>query len=76
MQEEDFIFMSDREKGLSSAISTAFPSAFQAKSCQHILDNVQQRYEIKCKPLFWNCAYAKTKNQFQVFIYPFKERIV
>jgi hypothetical protein len=76
MQEEEFIFMSDREKGLSSAISTVFPSAFQAKCCQHISDNVQQRYGIKCKPLFWNCAYAKTKNQFQVFIYPFKERIV
>ena len=41
MTEPDFIFMSDREKGIQKGISEVFPSAFQGKCCQHISDNVQ-----------------------------------
>jgi len=31
MAEEEFVFMSDREKGLINAISTVFPSAHYSK---------------------------------------------
>jgi hypothetical protein len=35
-----FVFISDREKGISTAISEVFPSAFHRRCCQHIADNV------------------------------------
>ena len=69
MSEPSFVFMSDREKGISSGILEVFPSAFSGKCCQHIADNIQQRYGIKCRPLFWKCAYARTNVEFKVFYY-------
>jgi hypothetical protein len=76
LSKEDFIFMSDREKGISSSISTVFLSAFQGKCCQHIADNVQQRYGIKYKLLFWKCAYSRTHTHFKVFLPLFKARSI
>jgi hypothetical protein len=46
------VFMSDREKGLPVAIDKVFPQVSQSYYCQHIADNVQQRFELKCRPLF------------------------
>jgi hypothetical protein len=37
---EGFIFMSDREKGLSMAIKEIFPKASSSYCCQHIANNV------------------------------------
>ena len=56
MSTEGFVFMSDRDKGLKVAISIAFPKSAPAHCYQHIADNVQQRYGVKCKPLFWQYA--------------------
>jgi hypothetical protein len=56
MNEENCIFISDRDKGIAAAISSQFPIALPAHCCQHIADNVQQRYGVKCRPLFWKCA--------------------
>jgi hypothetical protein len=64
-QRRGFIFMSDREKGLPDALKAVFPKAVQAYCCQHIADNVQQRYGIKCRPLFWKCAGAKNPEKFR-----------
>jgi hypothetical protein len=61
--------MSDREKGISDGVSQSFPNGFQAHCCQHIADNVVQQYGMKCRPLFWKCAYAKTRVLYQVSIY-------
>ena len=47
------------------AVGQVFPLATHAYCCQHIADNVQARYGIKCRPLFWTCARAKTKVEFQ-----------
>ena len=41
------------------------PEVTQAYCCQHIADNVQQRFGLKCRPLFWACARAKSMDQFQ-----------
>jgi hypothetical protein len=62
---EDYVFISDREKGIPASLSTIFPEAFQAHCCQHIANNVAAEYGNKCKPLFWVCARAKTKQAFQ-----------
>jgi transposase-like protein len=59
------VFMSDREKGLPTALKKAMPEVTQAYCCQHIADNVQHCFGLKCRPLFWVCAWAKSKDQFQ-----------
>ena len=57
--------MSDREKGIPRALNKVFPKADQAYCCQHITDNIQARYGIKCVPLFQRCTRAKTKARFK-----------
>jgi hypothetical protein len=42
-----------------------FPKCIPAHCCQHIADSVQSRFGVKCRPLFWKCVWAKTKEQFQ-----------
>ena len=51
-QRRGFIFMSDREKGLPNALEAIFPKAAHAFCCQHIANNIQQRFGIKYRPLF------------------------
>src|SRR5580692_5165336 len=41
------------------------PNVTQAYCCQHIADNIQQHFGIKCRPLFWACARARCKNNFE-----------
>ena len=50
------VVISDREKGLSSSVQAVFENITPAHCCQHIADNVQTRYGVKCRPLFWRCA--------------------
>jgi hypothetical protein len=52
---KDYMFISDREKGLSPALDKVFPLAFHAYCCQHIADNIQTQFGIKCRSLFWAC---------------------
>jgi hypothetical protein len=44
--------MSNREKGLPTTIEKTIPNVTQAYCYQHIADNAQQRFSIKCQPLF------------------------
>jgi transposase-like protein len=46
------VLISDRDKGLITAIESCFPKAYPAHCCQHIADNIQSRYRAKCRPLF------------------------
>jgi hypothetical protein len=50
--EEGFIIILDREKGLPGAIEEVLPNAVPSYCCQHIADNIQQWFGIKCLPLF------------------------
>ena len=52
ISDEHFIIISDREKGLPSALEEVFPNAIPSYYCQHIADNVQQKFGLKCQPLF------------------------
>jgi Transposase and inactivated derivatives len=63
---EHYVFISDREKGISSSLNKVFPTAFQAHCCQHIADNIAVEYGNKCKPLFWACIKAKTKQAYRM----------
>jgi transposase-like protein len=57
--------MSDRDKGLPAAIDRVFLEVAQSFCCQHIADNVQQCFSIKCQPLFWACAKARYVDEFE-----------
>jgi hypothetical protein len=61
---ENHIFISDREKGITIGVEKCFPQALHLHCCQHIADNLQQRFGNKVRPLFWNAAYAKAPEVF------------
>jgi hypothetical protein len=64
MDVEDHIFISDREKGIAIAVEQCFPQALHLHCCQHIADNLQQRFGNKVRPLFWAIAYTKSRATF------------
>jgi hypothetical protein len=45
-------FISDREKGMATAVAETFPDTLHFYCCQYIADNLQQRYRNKVRPLF------------------------
>ena len=67
-QLEKLVIMSDREKGLNKAVSEALPNAKHSHCCQHIAANVQSRFGITCRKLFWSAVYARTKAEFDTAI--------
>jgi len=64
LNREYHIFISDREKGMANAVPTVFDQAIHLHCCQHIADNLQQRYGNKVRPLFWKACRAKTRELF------------
>lgn len=65
MDLENHTFISDREKGIAQAISEQFEHSIHLHCCQHIADNIQQRFGNKVRPLFWQAARAKTRDLFE-----------
>lgn len=64
-KDDNYIFISDRENGMATAATQMFPAALHFHYCQHIADNLQQRYRNKVRPLFWIAARAKTSITFK-----------
>ena len=64
--QEQMVFISDRDNGIASAINTHFPNGSQAHCCQHIADNVQSKFGLTCRNQFWKVARAKDKTSFEV----------
>jgi hypothetical protein len=65
---EKLVIMSDREKGLAKAVSEVLPNAKYSHCCQYIAANIQSRFGINCRKLFWSTAYARTKAEFDTAI--------
>jgi hypothetical protein len=63
-ESEDYIFISDREKGMATAVPAIFDKSIHLHCCQHIADNLQQRYGNRVRLLFWNACRAKTRQLF------------
>jgi hypothetical protein len=61
-----FVIMSDREKGLSSALEEMLPDAIPSYCCQHIADNIRAKFGTKYQSFFWKCARAKTEDAFDI----------
>lgn len=67
-QLERLVIMSDREKGLAKAVDEVLPCAKHSHCCQHIAANIQSRFGVACRKLFWTAAYARTKAEFDAAI--------
>ena len=66
LETKGFIVMSDREKGLPGVLDEVLLDMVQAYCCQHIVDNVKAKFGITYRPLFWTCARAKSKSEFDI----------
>jgi hypothetical protein len=64
LEAENYMFMSDREKGLDKVLQQVFPKGLSSFCCKHIEGNLTTAYSIKYTTLFWRCTQAKTENQF------------
>jgi hypothetical protein len=60
-QLEKLVILNDREKGLTKAVDEVLPNAKRSHCCQHIAANIQSRFGIACRKLFWAAAHARTK---------------
>ena len=58
------VVMSDREKGLEKAVQEALPDADHSHCAQHIASNVQAKFGLVCRGLFWSVAYARTEEAY------------
>nr|KAJ0207297.1 hypothetical protein LSAT_V11C500268620 [Lactuca sativa] len=62
----NFTFISDRKKGLSSAIADLFPCAEHRYCVRHIHENMRSRWRgDKFKELLWNCSTTYTVQGFE-----------
>ena len=49
---------------IAISVPFIFDRAIHLHCCQHIADNIQQRYGNKVRPLFWRARREKTKELF------------
>ena len=64
LQDPEAVIISDRLKGLASAVSECFPSAIHSYCSKHLYDNLRVSYGEVVAQKFWGCAYAKTESPF------------
>ena len=53
---EDMVFISDRDKGLQTAVHEVFPKTHYLHYSQHLADNIQKNYSFICWNLFSEAA--------------------
>ena len=58
--------MSDRQKGIKSAVQTRLANVTEAYCCKHIERNLVGDYGKEIIPLFWKAVYARTKAKFDL----------
>jgi hypothetical protein len=58
------VVISDREGGMANAVPAVFDQPIHLHCCQHVADDLQQRYGNKVRPLFWRTCMAKTGELF------------
>jgi hypothetical protein len=63
------VIMSDREKGLEKGVQEALPQAAHSHCAQHIAYNVQAKFGLVCRGLFWSVAYARTEEAYHAAIF-------
>jgi hypothetical protein len=66
------VIMSDRQKGLKKALQEVFQGASMAHCAQHIAANIQSRYGIAARELWWPMVYARTKQEYDIALQALK----
>lgn len=64
IQHPDMVVLSDRDKGLEGAVAQHLPDAIHGHCCQHLADNIQKRFGLTCRGLFWSAAKATSQLAF------------
>lgn len=73
LQDPEAVIISNRLKGLASAVSECFPSAIHSYCSKHLYDNLRLSYGEVVAQKFWGCAYAKTEFAFNRVLAEIKE---
>ena len=58
---------------MANAVAELYPNAIHLHCCQHIADNLQQRFGNKVRPLFWRICEAKTPQLFEAEMVKMRE---
>jgi hypothetical protein len=64
LKRQEYVFISDREKGIFEGVSATFPKAFPVHCNQHIADNIQVKFGVAARKQFWKIAQAYFKDEF------------
>jgi hypothetical protein len=59
-----YVTISDRDKGLLSAVESKLVGVRHAMCCQHIAENIYRRYGKDYRALFWQKARARSQSSF------------
>jgi hypothetical protein len=62
---EHTVIISDRDKGLQTAVSSVLPDAHHSYCCQHLADNIQKSFGLACRNQFWKAAHASSELDFE-----------
>ena len=70
LAEYGVVVISDRQKGLTNAVPECLPVVTHGHCCQHIADNIAEKFgrSNDCTKLFWRAARTKTKASFDTII--------
>lgn len=71
--DSDAVIISDRLKGIASAVTKCFPSATHCYCSKDLYDNVRHNYGEVVAQKFWGCAYAKTEPAFDKVLSEIRE---
>src|SRR2546429_3143606 len=65
MNLDQTVFISDRDKGLQTAVPDVFTNVYHSHCCQHIADNVQKYFGLQARNAFWKAAYTFNEYDFE-----------
>jgi len=69
---DQYVIISDRDKGLLNAVQSKLPGANHAMCCQHIAENIHKRFGREYKAPFWQIARAPTQSLFHTAVQALK----
>jgi hypothetical protein len=69
---DQYVIISDRDKGLLNAVQSKLPGANHAMCCQHIAENIHKKFGREYKALFWQIARAKSQSIFDTAVQALK----
>lgn len=64
----EYVIISDRDKGLLSAVESKLLGACHVMCCQHITENIHKKFGRDYKPLFWQIARAQSQSAFNIAV--------